>query len=44
MAAPGVSHATAGDPVDTETGDFTQSQTDVGIPTFGPGLDFAPYL
>ena len=40
MAAPGVSPATAGDPVDTETGDFTQSQTDVSIPTFGPSLDF----
>ena len=27
-------------PVDTEDGDFTQSGTDLSIPTFGPGLDF----
>ncbi len=39
-AAPGVSHATAGDPVDTENGDFTQSATDVSVPTYGPALAF----
>ena len=39
-AAPGVTQATAGDPVNTENGDFTQSSTDVSIPGFGPGLDF----
>jgi RHS repeat-associated protein len=39
-AAPGAAHASAGDPVDTEDGDFTQSDTDLSIPTFGPGLDF----
>ncbi|MGH3157683.1 MAG: RHS repeat-associated core domain-containing protein [Streptosporangiaceae bacterium] len=27
-------------PVNTENGDFTQSSTDLSIPTFGPGLDF----
>jgi RHS repeat-associated protein len=41
MAAPGVSHATAGDPVDTQSGDFHQSSTDLSVPTFGPGLDFS---
>jgi RHS repeat-associated protein len=40
-AAPGVSQATAGDPVDTENGDFTQSSTDFSIPTFGPSLGFS---
>ncbi|MGH3168501.1 MAG: fibronectin type III domain-containing protein, partial [Trebonia sp.] len=39
-AVPGVSQASAGDPVDTEDGDFTQSDTDLSIPTFGPGLSF----
>jgi RHS repeat-associated protein len=39
-AAPGISQATAADPVDPEDGDFTQSDTDVSIPTFGPSLDF----
>jgi trimeric autotransporter adhesin len=39
-AAPGVSQATAGDPVNTENGDFTQSGTDVSAPGFGPSLDF----
>jgi RHS repeat-associated protein len=39
-AAPGVSQASAGDPVNTENGDFTQSSTDLSIPTFGPSLDF----
>ena len=38
--APGVVQATAGDPVDTEDGDFTQSDTDLSIPGFGPALDF----
>jgi hypothetical protein len=37
-AAPGVNQATAADPVDTESGDFTQSATDLSIPGFGPGL------
>ena len=41
LAAPGVSQATAGDPVDTETGDFTQSSTDLTVPTFGPALTFS---
>lgn len=40
-AAPGVSADTAGDPVDTENGDFSQSNTDFSIPTFGPSLDFS---
>jgi RHS repeat-associated protein len=39
-AAPGVSQDSAGDPVNTENGDFTQSATDVSIGGFGPGLDF----
>ena len=39
-AAPGLSQATAGDPVNTENGDFTQSATDFSIPGFGPALDF----
>ena len=39
-AAPGVSQASAGDPVNTENGDFTQSNTDLSIPTFGPPLSF----
>jgi hypothetical protein len=39
-AAPGIDQATAGDPVNTENGDFTQSDTDFSIPTFGPSLDF----
>jgi RHS repeat-associated protein len=40
VAAPGLVHAMAADPVDTETGDFTQSATDFSIPGFGPALDF----
>ncbi len=40
-AARGVSQATAADPVNTENGDFTQSDTDLSIPTFGPSLSFA---
>ena len=39
-AAPGVTQATAGDPVNTENGDFTQSASDVSVPTYGPSLDF----
>ncbi len=39
-AAPGVQQATAGDPVNTENGDFTQSSTDVSVPGFGPDLSF----
>jgi trimeric autotransporter adhesin len=39
-AAPGVSQATAGDPVNTESGDFTQAATDSSVPTFGPSLGF----
>lgn len=39
-AAPGITQASAGDPVDTEDGDFTQSATDASVPTFGPALDF----
>jgi len=39
-AAPGATQAAAGDPVNTENGDFTQSDTDLSIPTFGPSLDF----
>lgn len=39
-AAPGVSQATAGDPVNTENGDFTQSASDVSAPTYGPALGF----
>jgi RHS repeat-associated protein len=40
-AAPGVRQATAGDPVDTENGDFSQSATDLSVPGFGPALDFS---
>jgi RHS repeat-associated protein len=40
-AAPGVNQATAGDPVDTENGDFTQAATDLSVPGFGPALDFS---
>jgi hypothetical protein len=41
-ASPGLSAAvaSAGDPVNPENGDFTDSSTDVKIPTFGPPLDF----
>jgi RHS repeat-associated protein len=39
-AAPGLAQATAGDPVNTENGDFAQSNTDLSIPGFGPGLGF----
>jgi trimeric autotransporter adhesin len=39
-AAPGVSQPTAGD-VNTEDGDFTQSATDVSIPTIGPSFSFS---
>ncbi len=40
-AAPGVQQASAGDPVNTENGDFAQSGTDLSIPGFGPSLGFA---
>jgi RHS repeat-associated protein len=40
-AAAGVSQAAAGDPVNTENGDFTQSDTDFSLPTFGPSLSFS---
>lgn len=39
-ATPGVSQATAADPVNTENGDFTQSDADLSTPTFGPALGF----
>jgi RHS repeat-associated protein len=39
-AAPGVAQATAGDPVNTANGVFTQSATDLAVPTFGPSLGF----
>ncbi len=41
-ASPGLSAAiaSAGDPVNPENGDFTQSSTDLKIPTFGPPLEF----
>lgn len=39
-AAPGVKQATAGDPVNTENGDFSQSTTDFSIAGFGSALDF----
>ena len=39
-AAPGVDQATAADPVNTESGDFTQAATDFALPGFGPALDF----
>ena len=39
-AAPGVPQGSAGDPVNTENGDFTQSYTDVSLPGFGPSLGF----
>jgi hypothetical protein len=40
-ADPGAADAAAGDPVNTENGDFSQSSTDLSIPTFGPSLDFS---
>src|SRR5580658_909359 len=40
QAAPGVNQAAAGDPVNTENGDFAQSSTDLSLPGFGPGLSF----
>jgi RHS repeat-associated protein len=40
-AAPGVDQASAGDPVNTENGDFTQSSTDFSLPGFGPALSFS---
>jgi YD repeat-containing protein len=41
-AAPGVvaTAQSVGDPVDPGTGDFSQSATDVSVPTFGPALGF----
>jgi hypothetical protein len=39
-AAPGVNQPTAAG-VNTENGDFTQSTTDLSIPTFGPALEFS---
>jgi RHS repeat-associated protein len=39
QAAPGVNQPSAGG-VNTEDGDFTQSATDLSIPTYGPSLDF----
>jgi RHS repeat-associated protein len=39
-AAPGVRQALRADPVNTENGDFTQSDTDFSVPGFGPSLDF----
>src|ERR1022692_2599703 len=38
-AAPGVDQATSGG-VDTATGDFSQSSTDLSVATFGPALGF----
>jgi hypothetical protein len=38
QADPGVAQATAGDPVNTENGDFTQSDTDLSIATYGPSI------
>jgi RHS repeat-associated protein len=40
-AAPGIDQAAAGDPVNTENGDFTQSDTDFSLPGSGPGLSFS---
>jgi RHS repeat-associated protein len=40
-AAPGVDQAAAGDPVNTENGDFTQSDADLSLPGFGPALNFS---
>jgi RHS repeat-associated protein len=39
-AAPGIDQAAAGDPVNTFNGDFTQSDTDLSLPGFGPSLAF----
>ncbi|HET7013040.1 MAG TPA: RHS repeat-associated core domain-containing protein [Streptosporangiaceae bacterium] len=39
-AAPALMHASTGDPVDTENGDFTQTDDDVDIPAIGPDLGF----
>ncbi len=39
-AAPGVKQGSAGDPVNTEDGSFTQSYTDLSLPGFGPALGF----
>ena len=40
-AAPGVVQAAAGDPVNTENGDFTQSAADLSLPGYGPSLGFS---
>jgi RHS repeat-associated protein len=37
----GLALASAGDPVNTENGDFSESATDLSIPTFGPALSFS---
>jgi hypothetical protein len=39
-AMPGINQASAGDPVNTENGDFSQSDTDFSLPGFGPQLSF----
>ncbi len=39
-AAAGVNQATAGDPVNTENGDFSQTDADISIPGYGPSLAF----
>jgi RHS repeat-associated protein len=39
-AAQGIALPSAGDPVNTEDGDFSQTAADASIPTFGPALDF----
>ena len=39
-AAPGVQQGSAGDPVNTEDGSFTQSYDDMSLPGFGPSLNF----
>jgi len=38
--SPGTCTCKTGDPIDTATGDFTESATDAALPTYGPSLAF----
>ena len=33
-------HESKADPVDTETGDFSETATDVSVATYGPPIEF----
>jgi YD repeat-containing protein len=39
--SPGTCTCKSGDPIDTASGDFTESATDTALPTYGPSLSFA---